>query len=283
MTDGVAACPVCLSDVSTPAYAGLRRCTDCTHLWADLALDWSDLQRLYQHSYFFGEEYNDYLADRRIIEKNFARRLQTLSRFMDASHTRLLEVGCAYGLFLNLARPRFQMVQGVDISEEAVAYAVGELGLNAVAGDVREVPLASGEFDVACMWDTIEHLAEPRNYVAAIADRLRPGGLVAVTTGDVGSLVARIQRARWRLIHPPSHLQYFTRRSMTTLLDRAGFRVRHIESCGFSRSVRSMVHNVVALRWHRASAAAMLSALVPSGLDLYLNLHDIMYVIAERR
>jgi hypothetical protein len=109
------------------------------------------------------------------------------------------------------------------------------------------------------------------------------GALIAVTTGDISSVTARIQKERWRLIHPPTHLQYFTRASLRHLLEECGFRVVHEEYCGFSRSVSGMVHNLVALRWNRPRAAAWLGPFVPNGLDLYLNLHDIMYIIAERR
>ena len=44
-----------------------------------------------------------------------------------------------------------------------------------------------------------------------------------------------------------------------------------------------MLHNLIALGWSSPRAAAWLRERVPSGLDLYLNLHDIMYIIAERR
>ena len=70
---------------------------------------------------------------------------------------------------------------------------------------------------------------------------------------------------------------------MTTLLDRCGFRVRHVEHCGFSRSLRGMIHNLVQQQTNRANVADLASRLVPASLDLYLNLHDIMYVVAERR
>ena len=106
---------------------------------------------------------------------------------------------------------------------------------------------------------------------------------MAVTTGDVGSLVARLQKARWRLIHPPSHLQYFTRTSLSRLFEQSGFRVLPVEHCGFHRSLSGMVHNLVGLRWRRPTLGARLGAAIPAGLDLYLNLHDIMYLIAERR
>jgi hypothetical protein len=92
-----------------------------------------------------------------------------------------------------------------------------------------------------------------------------------------------MQKGRWRLIHPPTHLHYFTKASLAALLDRCGFRVRDVSYCGFYRSVGSMLHNLVALRWHRPRAGEWLRNAVPAGLDLYLNLYDIMYFIAERR
>ena len=60
------------------------------------------------------------------------------------------------------------------------------------------------------MWDTIEHLKRPDLFVQKAAADLRPGGLIALTTGDIGSLNARLRGARWRMIHPPTHLHYFS-------------------------------------------------------------------------
>ena len=252
-------------------------------MWADAGVDWAALQQLYQRGYFFGAEYHDYLADRRSIEKNFARRLSTLRRYLEPSHTRLFEIGCAYGFFLNAARSSFKEVEGIDISEDAVNYATRTLGVKAVCGDLLTADLSDRWFDVVCLWDTIEHLADPRRYVEVAASHMPAGGLIAVTTGDISSLTARIQKGRWRLIHPPTHLQYFTRTSLCRLLEDCGFRIVHVEYCGFSRSISGMVQNLVALRWQRPRAAAWLGSLVPAGLDLYLNLHDIIYIIAERR
>lgn len=283
MTPDGPECPVCGASGPEPIYAGLTRCRTCTHVWADVAIDWAALQRIYQRSYFFGDEYSNYLQDRRSIEKNFERRLDSLLRYTQPSHRRLLEIGCAYGLFLNVARRSFESVEGIDISDDAVRYAVQELGVNAASGDLLTADLSGRLFDVVCLWDTIEHLAEPRRYLEVAAAHMPPGALLAVTTGDIGSLNARVQKERWRLIHPPSHLQYFTRASLSRLLNDCGLRVVHVEYCGFSRSVKGMLHNLVALGWNRPRAASWLSALVPSGLNLYLNLYDIMYVIAERR
>jgi SAM-dependent methyltransferase len=283
VTTNVPACPACGSVASDRIYAGLLKCRGCTHVWADVEVDWATVRGIYQRSYFFGDEYANYLEDRRVIEKNFFRRLASLRRFLGPSHRRLFEIGCAYGFFLNAARASFESVAGIDISEDAVRHATQELGLSAECGDLLTADLSGRSFDVVCMWDTIEHLAEPRRYVETAADHMVPGALMAVTTGDVGSLVARVQKGRWRLIHPPTHLQYFTRTSLSRLLEASGFRVRHVEYCGFHRSVSGMLHNLAALRWNRPRLAAWLGAVTPAGFDLYLNLHDIMYFIAERR
>ena len=276
-------CEVCGGSGAEQGYAGLRRCADCTHVWADLSIDTTGIQKLYQRGYFFGDEYGNYLEDRRIIEKNFAGRLATLRRFVTAAHTRLFEIGCAYGFFLNAARDRFDSVRGIDVAEDAVRHATGELGLEVTCGDLLDADLAGRTFDVVCLWDTIEHLATPRRYVEAVAAHMPRGALIAITTGDVGSLNARIQKGRWRLIHPPTHVHYFTRQSLTRLLDRCGFRVVHVEYCGVYRSLGGMLHNLVALRGKWPRLGAWLQRATPSGVDVYLNLHDIMYIIAERR
>ena len=79
------------------------------------------------------------MADRAIIQKNFRLRLATLERFLDpARHRRLLEVGCAYGFFLDLARGRFETATGIDITEDGVRYARETLGLDAVQGDLLD-------------------------------------------------------------------------------------------------------------------------------------------------
>jgi len=279
----VTTCEVCDQPGQPVGYAGLRRCPACTHVWADLTIDADAVQRLYQRSYFFGDEYGNYLEDRRIIEKNFSRRLATLRQFLKPQHARLLEIGCAYGFFLNAARPSFQSVKGIDVSQDAVEYARKELALDVQSGDLLAADPSTLDCDVACMWDTIEHLATPRRYLETVSAHMPAGGLVALTTGDIGSFNARMQKGRWRLIHPPTHLHYFTRASLTQLLDRCGFRVVHIEWPGMYRSAGGMLHNVVALKWKRAALGEWLKRTVPAGLDVYLNLHDIMFIIAERR
>jgi predicted TPR repeat methyltransferase len=242
------------------------------------------IRALYGRSYFEGDEYSDYLADRVAIEKTFARRSATLQRFLDRRiHRRLLEIGSAYGLFLNLVRSWFDTVEGIDVTDAGVAFAHDELGLDVWLGDLLSVDFGGRAYDVVCCWDTIEHLAQPAKYIEKIAGMMTAGGVLALTTGDVGSLNAHLRGSRWRLIHPPTHLHYFSIATMSRLLDRHGFDVVHTEHCGAFRSIGNMAHNILALRWGLDRLGERVRRSAFGALHLYLNLFDIMYVIARKR
>jgi SAM-dependent methyltransferase len=276
-------CLVCGGVYGASRLPGLLQCESCGFITANLTLTQAELERLYSTAYFTGEEYNDYVAERALIERHFEERLRVLARYVDAPQSRtLFEVGCAYGFFLNVAQREFKSVSGIDISADAVAYAKEQLHLDAAAGDFATVRV-SEPVDVVCMWDTIEHLAEPDAYVRKAAEILRPGGHLAITTGDIGSWVARLRGRRWRQIHPPTHLHYFSRATLTRFLESHGF---HVTFCGYEgmyRSVETMAYIVLAIR---NGQPGLYRALKRTGLlnwNLYMNLFDIMFIVAEKR
>jgi SAM-dependent methyltransferase len=280
----VNACIVCGSGDARPFHPGLLRCAGCGHAWADLRLSPDQLAEIYGRSYFFGDEYLDYVADRAVIQKNFGLRLAVLERFLDrARHRSLLEVGCAYGFFLDLVRGRFERATGIDIAEDGVRHAREALGLDALQGDLLSHDFGASRFDVVTLWDTIEHLPRPDLFLERLSGLTGPGALLAVTTGDIASLNARLSGRRWRLIHPPTHLHYFTRGSLLQLLARYGFTPVYSRSGGFYRSVDFAAYNVLVLRCRAKRLYDLLKRLRLTRFDFYLDLGDIRYVVAERR
>jgi len=263
--------------------AGLLRCSLCAFHSANLHLGADELSSIYSEKYFEGEEYANYLADRSVIEKSFRGRLRTLLRYTpDAQKKDLFEVGCAYGLFLNLARTSYRNVSGMDISHAAVEFARSELCLNVHCGDLLSSDLPE-RIDVACLWDTIEHLSRPDLYIEKLATAMPKGGVIAITTGDIESKVARWRGKKWRQIHPPTHLQYFSKKTLSMLLERRGFIVRYAGYDGMYRNVESMSYIVFALKRRQMKIHNALKNLGALNFDLYLNLRDIMFLIAEKQ
>ncbi len=276
-------CLVCGGQYNRSALPGLLECGLCGFTTADLFLGPKELASLYTERYFKGEEYRDYVAERNAIEKQFKARLRRLLRFVsDPASKHLFEIGSAYGFFLSVAKNVFRSVAGIDISEDAAKY----------ARDVLDLPVRTADFldvndlrsvDILCLWDTIEHLQSPHLYIEKAADLMRPGGTIAITTGDIGSVLARIRGAKWRQIHPPTHLHYFSRNTLTKLLDSKGFTIQHCGYEGMYRTLDMIAYIVLTIKNDRPAVYRLLKKSGLLRFSVYLNLYDILFCVAKRR
>ena len=242
---GYGSCVCCTSKVSSPHLKGLRRCPDCSHVWADMRLTDDELRDLYARDYFEGGEYPDYEREKRALIRNFRAVLKDITRIRPEGG-RLWEIGCAYGYFLYEAS-RYFRAAGCDLSPHAVEYACDVMNQAAQCSDYLSITMDEPP-DVVCMWDTIEHLAQPDAYIAKAYDDLAPGGVLALSTGDIGAIVPRLRGAKWRLIHPPTHLHYFTVGSMGALLERTGFQGIRTAHRVFWRDADGMARRILAQR-----------------------------------
>lgn len=135
---------------------------------------------------------------------------------------RLLDLGCWVGFLLAEARDRGWEVTGIEPSAFAAGYARDRLGLDVRQEDVLTAELPPGTFEAVVLGDVIEHLVDPHAALDRIARLLSPGGVLYLALPDAGSLVARRMGRRWWSVIP-THVQYFTRRSLRALLERGGW------------------------------------------------------------
>ncbi len=277
---GVSTCPACLGTHVSEKWPDLRIhvCNECG---LGIAA-WEVTSELYGEDYFEGAEYRSYKADRRSLDKNFARALRLVQTYQPSG--RLLEIGCAYGYFLSQASSIYEAT-GVEIGAHAAELARTQAPQASVqCGDFLDLPAPPAPWDAVCMWDTIEHLAKPAETLEKIAGELAPGGVVFVTTGDFGSWLSRLQGRAWRQIHPPTHLFYFTRESFRRLFHRLGLEIVAFRYPGFCRSYHSIVDRL----FHRDSPAARLLCQVATAggridFPLTTNTFDYLQVIARKR
>jgi len=281
------ACIVCGADQWVPLYRALVRCGVCGFVRAAELPEADVLLKLYGPGYFEGEEYADYLLDQAVHLTNFRRRFARITSIAGRIES-LFEIGCAYGLWLKVAAGHGVRTAGIDISPEAVRHAADTLELDARVGDFETTPIAPGEFQAFCMWDTLEHLAHPERHLARIADLLPSHGWLFLTTGDIGSPLAQRQADRWRMIHPPTHLQYFSRDSLRRLLDRHGLETMQVESTFMCRSVWGTLEGLKRFgAGPQRTVAGVVASLVPRAITTRLrfsvDLGDIMLVCARKR
>jgi SAM-dependent methyltransferase len=276
------ACLVCGGAYRPSRLPGLFQCASCGFVSADLSIGDEELKALYAESYFIDGEYGNYAEDEGALKLNFDRRIDVLRRIVPGlDQCSLYEIGCAYGFFLEQVAPHVRCAAGIDISDEAVRFARETRGLAAESGDYLATAIAP--VDVIVLWDTIEHLKRPDLVLAKAARDLKPGGFVALTTGDIRSINARLRGRHWRMIHPPTHLHYFSVDTMSRLLARCGFEIAHVSHPGFARKIRYILYILMVSRWKHEQLFRRVERLPGLDLTLTLNLFDIMFVVARKK
>jgi len=255
----------------------ILRCQRCGLGRTNVGRDFAAHQ-LYGRGYFQGETrdgYADYGGSERVLRAEFRYALKHLIRYASGGG-RLLELGCAYGFFLAEAE-RYYSATGLDVSAEAISFARAR-GLDAHHGMLTdEFTGARGPFDVVVMLDVIEHLEAPVDVLSRIHRALPTGGYLMVTTGDWDSLLARLTGRHWRLMTPPQHLFFFSRRTIMRLLRRLGFEIVDIRKPWKLVPVGLAAFQVASRLGLRVPFQARLNE-----IGLPVNLFDAMQVIARK-
>jgi len=234
----------------------------------------------YGQGYFNGGDYQAYEASAPFAKSNFRELKRRLSAIQSSGT--LLELGCAYGYFLDEARSEWK-VRGVDISAHAIQQAATRYGGAVTQGDFLELDFAETQYDWIVMWDVIEHLDQPQAYLDKCFKLLRPNGHIALTTGDVTSPAAQLMGKRWRLLTPPSHLTFFSAEGMRRLLEKAGLRWERRGTAGYRRSMSFALFRLMGKNMY--DSMSQHAPRLMRWLDtrsFYVDLGDIMFVVAQK-
>jgi SAM-dependent methyltransferase len=236
-----------------------------------------DPDSYYTGDYFSGKHadgYADYQGAERTLRREFARTVQFIRKF--ASSGRLLDVGCAYGFFLQEAKPFFD-VAGIELAQDAADHC-RRSGLNVLTGAAEPECLRRlGSFDVITLLDVIEHLPSPVETVATLVQHLNPGGILVVTTGDFSALSARLAGARWRLMTPPQHLWFFSQESMRRMMTQLGFRLEHLD-----HPWKLVPLSLITFQLARMAGWSPHRVPAWGGLGVPVNLYDAMRVVLRK-
>ena len=208
-------------------------CRSCGLVYLDQRPALSELGRIYPPEYhafdFSPAKFGLAYAVRRRLE---ARRALRWCRGLDAQ-ARILDVGCGDGFHLRLLRdfglPGWRL-EGIDLSERAV-NAARSVGLTVHPGDVRDLALPAGSYDLALLIATIEHVDDPLGVLVALRRLLRPGGRVVIVTDNTQALsFALFKQRHWGGYHFPRHWNLFNPQAVRMLAGRAALELESLRT-----------------------------------------------------
>jgi len=258
------------------ALADIVRCRSCGHMQLEPMPAESLLEQAYADA-----ASEDYIEEETGQRETARRALARIEARNPAKGT-LLDLGCWVGFLLAEARARGWETLGVEPSEFGSSYARDRLGLEVIRDDLFAASLPAQHFDAVTLGDVIEHLTEPARALERVQRLLREGGVLWMALPDAGSRVARTLGRRWWSVIP-THVQYFTRRSISALLDRTGFAVLEIDTAPKAFTVRYYLERIGG--YSPSAARALVGAARTVGVADRIwapDFRDRMAVIARR-
>ena len=199
----------------------------------------------YEKTFYLKNEnrYNNSAKENQALDRAFNRSsyddiFSMLSAHIgDMSGKSIFDFGCGYGEFLFYAKELGFDVMGAEVQPEAVDY-VRKQGINVelLDGSMNITSLVKGkQFDIVVLLDVLEHLASPAKVLAGIREKLLTphGCLVIKVPNDFNPFQIAANKVfslhEWWIV-PPAHINYFSERSLASLLEQCGFDI--IESMG---------------------------------------------------
>ena len=160
---------------------------------------------------------------------------------------RVLEVGCGSGTLLAKLRSQGWDVEGQDVDPQAVEEARSRFGLTVHAGELTQLSLSAGQYDVVLLRHVLEHVHDPRALLGECRRLLRPGGRLVAVTPNAASFGHRVFRQDWMPLDPPRHLHGFTPDGLGKVADDVGFSEIRVSSS--AADAFTPLAGSLALRW----------------------------------
>lgn len=179
-----------------------------------------EYKKQYGRSYLEDESHLRLLAQRRLraIESCISRQKSSQRISKKKSTYSLLEIGCAFGFFLDEARQAGFRVRGIETSEKAASYAKENLKLNVHKRALLDHPLEDEDWDVICAFYVLEHIPQQRKAFTKIASALKKDALFCFALPSTYGPLFRRHPQKWMQTHPPDHFADYSPKALKKTL-----------------------------------------------------------------
>jgi 2-polyprenyl-3-methyl-5-hydroxy-6-metoxy-1,4-benzoquinol methylase len=121
-----------------------------------------------------------------------------------------LDIGCGAGCVVAAFSEVGWEALGIDLNIKSVIEGK-KLGRNLYCGSINRQGL--GTYDAITAFHVLEHVSDPKHFLAECRNRLAEKGLLLVEVPNVGSRRANRMRERWPYLYPNLHFYQFTEKT----------------------------------------------------------------------
>ena len=229
-------CYVCGSLDATP-FAEIHgftyvKCSQCSHVYTSYRYTEEAIKRFYRQNLYWAEVT---YANRETCfyrREHVARpKVEFVEKYLDGDKGIWIDVGSGIGDLVSVLTEKGWQAIGLEISETSVRFAQEVFHVSLVPHTFEDFcgahPEMIGAVDVISFIGLIEHVVNPMQHLALARQMLKQGGVVMIQVPSANSVASMIQAVFpdnvFRHMSPVEHIMLFTKRSLITAVELAGF------------------------------------------------------------
>lgn len=206
---------------------------------------------------FYGDEYRAFYTDqktRAFLKKRFRKRIKRALPHLEGVE-KVLDVGCSYGHFLEVAKDFGWDVVGLEPNMYIYKHLLqGKEGIRIINSTLRKTSFEK-KHDLVTYWDVLEHIQDPDRELCVVHKLLRSQGYLIVQCPNKASWGVRLSGSKWGWWSPPDHIYHFTPGSLRRLVEKSGFSILFIETYNDEEEILRGIFNRLSLQSSPRAAA----------------------------
>ena len=166
-------------------------------------------------------------------------KIQMVSGYV--SRGTILDYGCGTGMFLSAINKAGWETFGMEPDDSARKMA-SEHGLNVFSDKDRVNDyVIDKKFNAITLWHVLEHVTDMPETLSFFKNKLKKDGALIIAVPNHASFDAEYYKEFWAAYDVPRHLHHFDIKSMTSLVEQAGFKLQQTKPMKFDSFYVSML------------------------------------------
>jgi SAM-dependent methyltransferase len=153
----------------------------------------------------------------------------TRKLLVHSGNTRFLDVGCGYGFFSREAKMNGFDITMLELAKNDRTIASEMVGIKPHESTFEDFKAEPEFYSTILMSQILEHALDINEWLSKAHSMLTKKGIIIIALPNFGSIFRKIMQEKEPFITPPTHLNFFNTKSLSTLLKKHGFDVEEVQ------------------------------------------------------